>query len=254
MIKKSNRIMRLALTIIMLVSMVSLSVIPAAVIAREIIEAYPYPGNLEQDEGYFYIYNVAAKGYLGAKKTNEESEKVRFHIQNEGDLFYIKKIQISTEKGKEDVFAYQIKVVKSQVAEPGHTLKITGTDGYPGYGTQITEAADYGSWLQRWVFDKTSTKNQVYIRTYCDNDNNKGIAGKHPYMSVDQSTSDYRVKLYYYINYSSQLWKLVPADENGKVVGSIISEGSLPIVVGVAVAVVLVFSGFFIVRKKKKEA
>ena len=190
------------LAAVLLATMLTVFAVPAS--ADEIIDAYPYPGNYKQDNGYFCIYNVGCDGYLAAKKVGNA---VRFDIQDTGDVFQISKKQLSDEKGKENVYAYQITVMTSPVATAGHSLRVLGNDGWPKNKTEITEEYNFGLWQQCWAFDNAGN-GQVYIRTYLDNDAtpDKGAPGVHPYL--DLNTDNNCVCLNEKLNTANQLWVL----------------------------------------------
>ena len=172
--KKMNRIFHLVLAIVMLVGTMSFVASPVSAETT----AYPYPGNYEPKEGYYYIRNVGGNGYLCAENT---SAGTRFHIRSDGekDVFQIKKRQLSTE----EAFAYQIIVTESKGTVPGRSMKVYGPNGYPDAGTEIDDAYDIGMWNARWAFDDAGNGN-FHIRTYLDDSPNKGIAGVHPYLDT----------------------------------------------------------------------
>ncbi len=195
----------LLLTVVLLATMLSVFAVPASADT----EAYDYPGNCKPENGYYFIRNAGTGDYLGCEKIDNT---VRYCVQQTGDLFQISKIQLATGKGKEEAYAYQIKIVASPVADVGHTLRVVGSNGYPESGTEIDDGADFGLWFQRWAFDNAND-GKVLIRTYLDNDPNKGIPGVHPFLDIKSDTADNRVCLYDRNEArTSQLWELKKVD------------------------------------------
>ena len=165
---KRNRILCLASVIVMLVGLMSVMAIPAAADS-----SYPYPGNYEPEEGYYYIRkavesNQNTQSYLAAYKP--EGKSLMYHTQSQGDLFRLKKFQISTAKGEERHFAYKIIEVKSSVAGSGEALRVPGVSGHPQNNTAVDAGSDSFTWFPYWAFDKDDNGN-IYIRSYLD----KGI-------------------------------------------------------------------------------
>ena len=201
-----KKITSIILAVLMLAAMLTVFSVTAS--ADEIIEAYPYPGNYKQDNGYYCIYNVGCDGYLAAKKVGNA---VRFDIQDTGDVFQISRKYFSDEKGKENVYAYQITVMTSPVATAGHSLRVARyPDGWPADGEEITEEYDLNLWHQRWAFDNAGN-GQVYIRSYLDNDDTpgKGPDGKHPYLDIKHlDGNDDRVCVCKKSDSANQLWVL----------------------------------------------
>lgn len=198
-----KKLASLVLAAVFLVAMLPIFTVPTMADTS----AYPYPGNYDPPEGYYYIRNVGAGGYLGAENT---SNGTRFHIQQKGDFFQIKKRQLATGKGKENAYAYQIIVVDSQGTTPGRSMNVMGTDGYPKAGTEINDIYDIGTWFARWIFDDAGNGN-FHIRTYLDNSPNKGIIGTvHPYLDTKLvGAGDQRACLNGYVSgNANQLWEL----------------------------------------------